>query len=105
MPVVDGRDDHRVELAAELGVAPSLSSGPLGRLVFLEIVAVRRDGRAAMAGDGQVSLGQTVMKSGARKVLVSAPVYTPEELARQKVDYAAHTIARGGALTAFLSIG
>jgi ATP-dependent HslUV protease subunit HslV len=32
------------------------------------IVAVRRDGRAAMAGDGQVSLGQTVMKSGARKV-------------------------------------
>ena len=32
------------------------------------IVAVRREGRAAMAGDGQVSLGQTVMKSGARKV-------------------------------------
>jgi ATP-dependent HslUV protease subunit HslV len=38
------------------------------------IVAVRRPGvggapgRAAMAGDGQVSLGQTVMKSGARKV-------------------------------------
>ncbi|AKF09258.1 ATP-dependent protease HslV [Sandaracinus amylolyticus] len=31
-------------------------------------MAVRRDGRAAMAGDGQVSLGQTVMKSGARKV-------------------------------------
>ncbi len=32
------------------------------------IVAVRRGGRAAMAGDGQVSLGQTVMKSSARKV-------------------------------------
>src|SRR6185295_1838115 len=32
------------------------------------IVAVRRDGRAAMAGDGQVSLGQTVMKGKARKV-------------------------------------
>lgn len=32
------------------------------------IVAVRRDGQAAMAGDGQVSLGQTVMKSHARKV-------------------------------------
>ncbi len=32
------------------------------------IIAVRRDGRAAMAGDGQVSLGATVMKSGARKV-------------------------------------
>ena len=32
------------------------------------IVAVRRDGKAAMAGDGQVSLGQTVMKGQARKV-------------------------------------
>jgi len=32
------------------------------------IIAVRRDGKAAMAGDGQVSLGATVMKSGARKV-------------------------------------
>ena len=32
------------------------------------IVAVRRGKLAAMAGDGQVSLGQTVMKSGAKKV-------------------------------------
>ena len=32
------------------------------------IVAVRRDRQAAMAGDGQVSLGQTVMKGQARKV-------------------------------------
>lgn len=32
------------------------------------IVAVRRDGKAAMAGDGQVSLGATVMKAHARKV-------------------------------------
>ncbi len=32
------------------------------------IVAVRREGRAAMAGDGQVSLGQTVMKRHAKKV-------------------------------------
>jgi ATP-dependent HslUV protease subunit HslV len=32
------------------------------------IVAVRRDGRAAMAGDGQVSLGQTVLKEKAKKV-------------------------------------
>ncbi len=32
------------------------------------IVAVRKDGRGAMAGDGQVSLGQTVMKAKARKV-------------------------------------
>jgi ATP-dependent HslUV protease subunit HslV len=32
------------------------------------IVAVRRNGRAALAGDGQVSLGQTVLKDKARKV-------------------------------------
>jgi ATP-dependent HslUV protease subunit HslV len=32
------------------------------------IVAVQKDGRSAMAGDGQVSLGQTVMKGHARKV-------------------------------------
>ena len=32
------------------------------------ILAVRRDGRAAMAGDGPVTLGQTVMKHTARKL-------------------------------------
>lgn len=32
------------------------------------IVAVRRDGKAAMAGDGQVTLGQTIVKGKARKV-------------------------------------
>lgn len=32
------------------------------------ILAVRRDGRCAMAGDGQVTLGQTVVKHGARKI-------------------------------------
>jgi ATP-dependent HslUV protease subunit HslV len=32
------------------------------------IVAVRRGGNAAMAGDGQVSLGQTIIKGKARKV-------------------------------------
>jgi ATP-dependent HslUV protease subunit HslV len=32
------------------------------------ILAVRRGDRAAMAGDGQVTLGQTVMKGKARKV-------------------------------------
>lgn len=32
------------------------------------VVAVRRDGNAAMAADGQVSLGNTIMKSQARKV-------------------------------------
>lgn len=32
------------------------------------IVSVRRDGRVAVAGDGQVTLGHTVMKGNARKV-------------------------------------
>jgi ATP-dependent HslUV protease subunit HslV len=32
------------------------------------ILVVRRDGKAVVAGDGQVSLGQTVMKQTARKV-------------------------------------
>ena len=32
------------------------------------IVCVRRNGRVAMGGDGQVTLGNTVMKSNARKV-------------------------------------
>lgn len=32
------------------------------------IVAVRRNGQAAMAGDGQVSLGQTILKDKAKKV-------------------------------------
>ena len=32
------------------------------------IVAVNKDGETALAGDGQVTLGETVMKTGARKV-------------------------------------
>ena len=32
------------------------------------IVSVRREGRVAIAGDGQVTLGHTVMKANARKV-------------------------------------
>ncbi|HEY9053914.1 MAG TPA: ATP-dependent protease subunit HslV [Rectinemataceae bacterium] len=32
------------------------------------ILAVRKDGKIAMAGDGQVTMGSTVMKSNARKV-------------------------------------
>src|SRR5208337_601245 len=32
------------------------------------IIAVRRDGAVAMAGDGQVTMGATVMKSNARKI-------------------------------------
>jgi len=32
------------------------------------VIAVRRDGKVAMAGDGQVTTGNTVMKNNARKV-------------------------------------
>jgi len=32
------------------------------------ILSVRKEGKVAMAGDGQVTLGQTVMKKNARKV-------------------------------------
>jgi ATP-dependent HslUV protease subunit HslV len=32
------------------------------------ILCIRRDGQVAMAGDGQVSMGQTVVKGNARKV-------------------------------------
>ncbi len=38
------------------------------RLRATTILALRRDGRVVVAGDGQVSLGNTVMKHGARKV-------------------------------------
>jgi len=38
------------------------------RLHGTTILAVRRDGRAAVAGDGQVTLGATVVKHGARKI-------------------------------------
>ena len=32
------------------------------------VLVVRKDGHVAMAGDGQVTMGETVMKSNARKV-------------------------------------
>src|SRR5918995_6747673 len=32
------------------------------------ILAVRRDGKVALGGDGQVTVGETVMKSNAQKV-------------------------------------
>ena len=32
------------------------------------VIAIKRNGKVAMAGDGQVTMGQTVMKGNARKV-------------------------------------
>ena len=37
------------------------------------IVAVKKGGQVAVAGDGQVSLGQTVIKGNARKVRRISP--------------------------------
>ncbi len=38
------------------------------RIRSTTVLLVRRDGRVAMAGDGQVTLGETVIKGNARKV-------------------------------------
>jgi len=38
------------------------------RIRSTTIIAIRRDGKVAMAGDGQVTMGETVMKNNARKV-------------------------------------
>jgi ATP-dependent HslUV protease subunit HslV len=43
---------------------------PLNRIRSTTILGVRRDGKVALAGDGQVSMGETVMKSNAQKVRV-----------------------------------
>src|SRR5437016_11466828 len=40
----------------------------LKRVRSTTILAVRRDGEVALGGDGQVTVGQTVMKSNAQKV-------------------------------------
>jgi ATP-dependent HslUV protease subunit HslV len=39
-----------------------------GKIRSTTVLAVRRDGKVAMAGDGQVTLGETVMKNNARKI-------------------------------------
>jgi ATP-dependent HslUV protease subunit HslV len=40
------------------------------RIRSTTVIAVRRGGKVAMAGDGQVTMGETVMKSNARKVRI-----------------------------------
>ena len=40
----------------------------LPRIHATTILAVRRDGKVALGGDGQVTVGETVMKSNAQKV-------------------------------------
>ncbi len=38
------------------------------QFVRTTVLAVRRDGRVALAGDGQVTLDRTIVKAGARKI-------------------------------------
>jgi ATP-dependent HslUV protease, peptidase subunit HslV len=71
------------------------------------IIAVRREGRAAMAGDGQVSIGATVVKGAARKVRAlaggrvlagfagaSADAFTLLERFEGKLEAHRHNLAR-----------
>ncbi len=46
------------------------NDGSLPRIRATTILAVRRDGKVAIGGDGQVTVGETVMKSHAQKVRV-----------------------------------
>jgi ATP-dependent HslUV protease subunit HslV len=46
----------------------SSQSSPSNRIRSTTILSVRRGNHVVVAGDGQVSLGQTIMKSSARKV-------------------------------------
>jgi len=43
-------------------------SADRSRIRSTTVLLVRRDGKAAMAGDGQVTLGDTVIKGNARKI-------------------------------------
>lgn len=47
---------------------PTLLLAKRKRLTVTTIVSIRRNGKVAIGGDGQVSLGNTVMKGNAKKV-------------------------------------
>src|SRR5215208_2281138 len=48
----------------------SSHDSPLPRIRATTILAVRRNGKVAIGGDGQVTVGETIMKSHAQKVRV-----------------------------------
>ncbi len=48
--------------------SPASSLQPGSPVHATTVIAVARDGRVAMAGDGQVTMGETVVKEAARKV-------------------------------------
>src|SRR5215469_10772538 len=59
-PAAPGPETVRAAMGADAVDSRSIRS--------TTVVAVRRDGRVAVAGDGQVTVGSTVLKHGARKV-------------------------------------
>ena len=70
MPHIRGRGAARARLE-RAAIGPMLNfhmTHDPDRMYGTTILAVRRSGRVAVGGDGQVTLGQTVMKSNARKV-------------------------------------
>ena len=57
--------------AASVSGHPRSKAGswsPLQHILSTTVVAVRHRGQVAVAGDGQVSIGNTIVKAGARKV-------------------------------------
>ena len=58
----------RIEQTATLPLAHPLDLGQGRRMRSTTVICVRRAGMVVMAADGQVSLGGTVMKSGAKKL-------------------------------------
>ncbi len=55
-------------MPAKLGGATDNQDRQMNQFRGTTIVSVRRDGQVAIGGDGQVSMGNTVMKGNARKV-------------------------------------
>ena len=61
--------DLKVDGATHLAIPREIQRDHIhGRYIHIDFLAVRRDGKVALGGDGQVTVGQTVMKSNAQKV-------------------------------------
>jgi ATP-dependent HslUV protease subunit HslV len=55
-------------LSAVATTRPSISEPKAPRIRSTTVLCVRRDGKVVMAGDGQVTLGDSVIKHGAKKI-------------------------------------
>ena len=47
---------------------PAIETSAPRRIRSTTVLSVRRDGKVVMAGDGQVTLGESVIKHGAKKI-------------------------------------